>query len=411
MCITTLLLVFLSVAPPADAAMMSAQPVPARKIHGVFVDANISDEPSRTVTPKEPQQIAFNATHDDVSKYGGWRRKNSRKRRQTSGSFIFGRRRRKARRRTRRPPRPQVRRASKISEIKNSAFCRPAFPDLHLFADPIQGDKCVARHGAKEFTCPKGCVESGVRNPRCLVTGKRLPCNVRSAKCIEPFPRLSTSGYGKSCVGKKGSKHSWIPAMGCIGVTGAPHSADARRRKTACRVSAPGPVSPVAKWILIATNTHGAEASVETGMSNQRGKEITKQASMSFGVAVTAKAGFMGSGVEASASVEVSAAIGSSVASTISSNKVAAITVKCPDSTKSGQIDEYNPDSVDTEYMYQWVVGDSNLQAKTEHFRCHRVGDGVEQPPQCPPQFCGSPEENPYCKPSPAFGADRRCKR
>merc|ERR1719265_1440099 len=67
------------------------------------------------------------------------------------------------------------------------------------------------------------------------------------------------------------------------------------------------------------------------------------------------------------------------------------------------------------EYVYQWVVGNADYEAKTEHFRCHRVEDGSAHDPQCAPQFCGNPLQNPYCVRSGATpaqpGADPRCTR
>jgi len=129
---------------------------------------------------------------------------------------------------------------------------------------------------------------------------------------------------------------------------------------------------------------------------------------MSFGFSVTSTASFVAGSTEVTASAEISASISKSVESTVTMDKVITVTITCPDGTKEEDKNVRNPDSVSMEYVYQYVVEDGNLEAKTEHFRCHQT-KGPKQDPECPPDMCGDPVKNKYCKMNHE-GADPRCK-
>jgi len=192
-------------------------------------------------------------------------------------------------------------------------------------------------------------------------------------------------------------------------------------------------------WRLVASSTHGAAIKIETGFSSRYKESTTKEAASQFSSTATASAAVTvaaeSAGASASATATVagsvtaggSSSIASTAASALSQSKKEEITVQCPDeqmTTKYHDTEEgYDPmdtfyhDSVSLEYVYQWVVGNAEYEAKTQHFRCHRSPDGKESPPQCAPQFCGDPFLNPYCFsasygcPMCQEGADARCAR
>jgi len=183
-------------------------------------------------------------------------------------------------------------------------------------------------------------------------------------------------------------------------------------------------------WRMVASSTHGASVKLQTGFSSSNSDSTTKSEEKSFSadVSITAssKVGAnppVGPGASTTKSVGLSVSAGgsSSIASTIGAtmgqSKAETITVQCPDESMSTMVMQgtsssntklTSHSSLALEYVYQWVVGNANYEAKTQHFRCHRVADGTQHPPQCAPQFCGNPFQNPYCYRSGA-GADVRC--
>jgi hypothetical protein len=114
-----------------------------------------------------------------------------------------------------------------------------------------------------------------------------------------------------------------------------------------------------------------------------------------------------------------SSSVATTAESTIQQSKSEMVQVHCPDEEMSTKVTTgtqalTSHSSVSVEYVYQWVVANSDFEAKTQNFRCHRAPDGIERPPQCPPQFCGNPFTNPYCvaySASAPPGADQHCPR
>merc|ERR1719453_1967861 len=195
-------------------------------------------------------------------------------------------------------------------------------------------------------------------------------------------------------------------------------------------------------WRLVASSTHGASVQVETGFSSAKTDSTTTKEKSTFSstvsvgasvsVGVTVDTGAASAGVTGSAGVETSGTLGSSSSvaqtaeSTVQQSKTELIRVYCPDETTTSDVKTAlgsdttgvnitattSHTSRSTEYVYQWVVGNADYEARTQHFRCHRVTDGIQRDPQCPPQFCGEPFTNPYCIrfTGSQAGAESQCK-
>ena len=189
-------------------------------------------------------------------------------------------------------------------------------------------------------------------------------------------------------------------------------------------------------WRLVASNTHGASVEVQTGFTSAKSDSTSKTEKSHFSATMTASSSTTvsayatpGNGGETTKKTSLAATAGgsSSIASTaentVQQSKTEMIKVECPDEQMSTSVtagkDANNKQvltshsSLSVEFVYQWVVGNSAYEAKTQNFRCHRAPDGIERPPQCPPQFCGNPFMNPYCVSSGGgqAGADGNCKR
>jgi len=186
-------------------------------------------------------------------------------------------------------------------------------------------------------------------------------------------------------------------------------------------------------WRLVASSTHGASVGIQTGFTSSDNKAVTEEEVKSFSTEMSVSATVtvayepplgIGLGGEASATVGASTSKGgsSSIASTamsaVGQSETEMITVQCPDEQQQTAVTSATDStsmtaskSLSMEYVYQWVVGNAKFEAKTQHFRCHRVADGIKRDPQCPPQFCGNPALNPYCVKSSGGqqGADPNC--
>jgi len=176
-------------------------------------------------------------------------------------------------------------------------------------------------------------------------------------------------------------------------------------------------------WRLVASSTHGASVQIQTGFSSSNTKSATKSDTKTFSQTVSASAAGTVGGTTGGVGVGVnwggSSAVATTAESTIQQSKSEMVSVHCPDEEMSTKVTTgtqalTSHSSVSVEYVYQWVVANSDFEAKTQNFRCHRVADGVERPPQCSPQYCGSPFTNPYCvaySASAPPGADQHCPR
>jgi len=176
-------------------------------------------------------------------------------------------------------------------------------------------------------------------------------------------------------------------------------------------------------WRLVASSTHGASVQIQTGFSSSNTKSATKSDTKTFSQTVSASAAGTVGGTTGGVGVGVnwggSSAVATTAESTIQQSKSEMVSVHCPDEEMSTKVTTgtqalTSHSSVSVEYVYQWVVANSDFEAKTQNFRCHRVADGVERPPQCSPQYCGSPFTNPYCvaySASAPPGADQHCTR
>jgi len=199
-------------------------------------------------------------------------------------------------------------------------------------------------------------------------------------------------------------------------------------------------------WRMVASSTHGASFKIETGFNSKKTESTSKESERSFSSTASHSASTTVSAsipvpiplpikvsvdvkatatAQASATAGGSSSIASTMAATMGQSKKQMISVVCPDEQMSTRVTKETAapnntaltthSSLSLEYVYQWVVGNADYEAKTQHFRCHRVADGVAHMPQCAPQFCGNPFQNPYCvrfgsTPAQA-GADPRCTR
>merc|ERR1719253_2355809 len=138
-------------------------------------------------------------------------------------------------------------------------------------------------------------------------------------------------------------------------------------------------------WRLVASSTHGASIKIETGFSSRYKESTTKESASQFSAtasasaAVTVAAENKATGSSASATATVggsvtsggSSSIASTAASTMGQSKTEMITVQCPDEqtdTRKGSWTTGNTShsSLSLEYVYQWVVGNAEYEAKTQ---------------------------------------------
>lgn len=185
-------------------------------------------------------------------------------------------------------------------------------------------------------------------------------------------------------------------------------------------------------WRLVASNTHGASVDIETGFSSAKSKSVTREEAHAFSTemsqsysATTAVEAWAFSAEttyerSSTSAEEHSASLSNTAESAVEQSKSQMVSVQCPDVTFETEntvdgIEVTSSFSQAMEYVYQWVVGNTEYEAKTQHFRCHQAADGIERPPQCQPQACGNPETNPYCGASDGVqlqyitGADPSC--
>jgi len=268
----------------------------------------------------------------------------------------------------------------------------------------------------------------------------------KGARRRAPVPRRRRSAAAIAAAKKKEGGKAVFPYTWIKGKTG-------WSRGVVCHVDRPEILALLAvgtapdntirgMWRLVASSTHGASVQVETGFTSAKTDTTTTKdkssfssavavsASVSIGVSVGDPAGTSKASVTGTVSVETTGSAGASSStaqtaeSTVQQSKTELIRVYCPDeemSTKvttgsatatAGSTSVTSHSSMSVEYVYQWVVGNADYEAKTQHFRCHRVTDGIQRDPQCPPQFCGNPFTNPYCIrfTGSQAGADSQCK-
>jgi len=302
--------------------------------------------------------------------------------------------------------------------------CPAAFPTLYMYVGN-HGDRCRTADGSdRSRSCPFACAATkDDMSPFCLNSGTRDAC--RDTHCNQggyhkTIFTTSDERIGNYCTG---TSTPYAPPRGCKFISAAPWIVKTSETWKPCRV---GYGSTVARgyWNLVATNTHGAEVTLEVGISNSTGKEATKEQSKELMVEVSHSFGVEYESGPVTVSGERSFTAGrtweSTVAETMESvienSKTSSITVECPDATNGTNHNEGKhtsfENSASLEYVYQWMLsGSTGTLAKTHHFRCHQVGDGIERMPQCSPLTCGSPALNPYCQyfSSDSTGADPRC--
>lgn len=324
----------------------------------------------------------------------------------------------------------------------HSPHCPPHFQTLWIMAGS-RGDLCGG--DKRDWTCPRGCVPmTGGVAPWCVEQNQRDACKHTHERqthgCHWPLNQYDTSRYS-SMHGVVCRKDPWLynpdaswfqPPYGCetrwfnepIWET-SPWTVNASDPTKPCRVSLPMKYDARSRWKLVATNTHGAEVSVEVGISRASGSSasgsvsrsetqtLTESMSVGVGFEIPFLEGALSMNTESSVTTETSEEFTRAAERTVETvmtwDEVHVVTINCPDATKGGQQDKVNPDSVAMEYVYQFMVSNGEVEAKTEHFRCHQVADGKEHQPQCPPQYCGDPATNPYCK-KDGVGSDARCR-
>lgn len=328
-----------------------------------------------------------------------------------------------------------------IALLRNHPACDAMFPDLELRLGAF-GDRCLTAHWYENrqkntFWCPDGCTGLSPQrggNLRCVEISSGEFCGYTNShkgtinvgmgdgswdRCTKrsPFTTINRLNFGWDYdfgVYCSGPSSEFIAPKGCLYRLSYLHyhrMGTLNQEGTGpCRIRGEGTpaVGAVAGWKLIASNTHGLQASIEVGMASATSKEITKEETHAFGVSVTTGVGVEGSafGVDISASIEVSAsydysqAVAHSLADTLERVTLSTVTVDCPDWSDTSQTSvryQPNPDTSRMEYIWQYQVTDGGLTAQTEHFRCHHSISGSRQP-QCPPELCGDPSTNPYCE-------------
>jgi hypothetical protein len=310
---------------------------------------------------------------------------------------------------------------------RNSAQCAedPRFPHLES-GKGQRGDVCrMDGFGTTTWACPKGCVavikneheskqayeESGF----CLERDGGGMC--RKKKCVPEwkplFSKLEDNSknerLGNRCLSEKDMEVSFIVPKGCKAtsldgtslklplteIVGKHHSGGP------CRPQVPTHDHPKAHWKLVASSTHDINVGVTIGISQANETEKGKEESLAGAVEVGMSASIEGPGgggrsFEASREYELGQAVFESIESTKGMSRERRVEISCPDGTRPRDRFTSNPLSVNTEYVYQWVVQSDKMSIQTEHFRCHQTG-GDEVKPECPPTLCGEPKENPYC--------------
>jgi len=303
--------------------------------------------------------------------------------------------------------------------LKNHKACTPLYPDLEVHAGN-HGDLCRARGGkAWAHTCPDGCaaIPDPAPSPYCLTSGTREACRTEGACGPRSLHQTMVRGWnrdiGDHCTGAGNgiSRVTWIAPVGCHALGGPPYSvAPGGYRPTPpgsipCRVKDGTPNAPQATWQLIASGTNGVTTTMEVGVTSTSAQSVTRDTQNTFGASVTAGVSFDaglpfvangGVELETSASYEFSSGISKSIESVIEQDQVRTVEVECPDYTDTPS-EVRNQNSSRTEYIWQFVVGDGNIMAKTGYFRCHQSEAGSEMP-ECPPELCGDPAKNPFCK-------------
>jgi len=354
-------------------------------------------------------------------------------------------------------------------DVRGSAdgICPPEFPEFQASTDFLTGDRCAnTADPAKPpyVRCPKGCFAVFVKNddsnsmemamPWC-VDGERQPC--RSTECWtihKNFKDMSSLHFmGNYCEADKDVKAiPWCEPYACevADPRAAPYTGDmssSRRRGLPskglkwppCRVTEAGTKAKVkvgktksmaiARWELVASSTHGLEATVEIGMETATGKQVTETDMREFDESLSTSVGVEVAGYSVSVEGSLSKAHQFGVEKTVESVKsrweAQALTVSCPETTnwvKTAKIPPTSPtatttildymreDPVATESLFQWVVEANGVRARTEHFRCHTAEDGKLRHPECPPMNCGSPVDNPFCEKSKCIKDDAALK-
>jgi len=260
---------------------------------------------------------------------------------------------------------------------------------------------------------------------------------------LQPYKKVNSGDY---C---KGTEQNWFPPTGCEADVNFPYTwlkGKTGKWDKVCHVdnvdimkTLPGAVASDntirGMWRLVASSTHGASVSVETGFTSSTSNTTTKTEKKSFSQTISKSVSTMNRQGSAANGVTYtteqaysltdtrSKALVHSSESALQQSKSTMITVSCPDQEllrhSTSGLEPYNKTTWSTqpsqsmEYVYQWVVGNAEYEVKTQNFRCHRVADGVKKDPQCPPQLCGNPFENPYCftGSNGQKGADPNCAR
>jgi len=298
--------------------------------------------------------------------------------------------------------------------LKDHKECNPLYPDLETFYG-YHGDVCRTRDKQKrDWHCPRGCVEiASGEDPYCVKRGTRSACRMEDAinttwgrefansvragglpkwtttgilshfVCARPHAILNwRARQGHSGDRCWGGAQNWMAPKGCeLSKHWTQPFTVQEGTQQPCRVAGISTM-PLAFWELVASGTHGVQASLEVGISSLTSNNLTKGSVQTFKTEVEWEGSF---GMKAALGYEAAHAIAETVEAAIEQSHVRTVVVDCPNQKKT------------TEYIWQFVASDGSTKVKTDNYRCH-YSTGDPKKPQCPPQMCGDTESNPYCE-------------